>query len=462
MGWNSRKNRLFTPPTDPTNRPAGTAAGTDDDVIASAARVSAERARGMLAQGSGLLPVKLHPKQQAFVDDDRLEILYGGAAGSGKSCSLLAAALKYIHVPNHSALLIRRSYSHLTMAGGLIPMAREWLTGKATYNASTFTWGFPNGSKLAFGYLDGERDLDKYQGAEFQFVGFDEATQFPEHHYRYLFSRLRRSTLVDVPLRMRAASNPGGIGHDWVKRRFLVEGEQNGRRFIPASLVDNPSLDREMYERSLAELDPLTRQRLLAGDWDAVPEGGMFKRDWFQIVEPYQVPDELRPVRYWDRASTVPRPNTDPDWTVGVLAGCHRGVWYLVDIQRFRGSSSENERRIRRTAEADGRRVPIWMEQEPGSSGKDVIDHYARNVLPGYTFKSNRPTGNKQDRAAPVGAAAEQGNLKLVNGRWVSDFLDEAGAFPMGGHDDQIDALSGVFAVLTTRHVVRSLKVSWL
>jgi predicted phage terminase large subunit-like protein len=194
------------------------------------------------------------------------------------------------------------------------------------------------------------------------------------------------------------------------------------------------------------------------GDWDAVPDGGMFKRGWFEVIEAWQVPPGVRLVRFWDRASTVPRSGTDPDWTVGVLAGQHRGVWYVTDLQRFRASSAENEKRILATAKRDGRGVRIYMEQEPGSSGKDVIDHYARYVLRGFAFKSQRPTGKKVERAAPVASAAEMGHVKLVSGRWVTDFLDEASAFPMGAHDDQIDALSGAFGVLTKKFVTRSFR----
>ena len=434
---------------DPRRHGAVTAAVTSDDVIATAARASAERARGMLSTGSTLLPIKLHPKQQEFVDDDGLEVLYGGAAGSAKSTALLASSLKFAHVPGYSALLLRRSYSHLTMAGGLIPMAREWLAKHATWNASTFTWTFPNGSKVAFGYLDSDRDLDRYQGAEFQLLRFDELTQFPEHHYRYLFSRLRRSTLVDVPIRMRAASNPGGIGHEWVKRRFLIEGEQNGRRFIPASLVDNPSLDREEYERSLSELDPLTRATATRGRL-----GRRARRRSVQarLVRRHRaVPSATRPSTRSLLGPCLDHSEGGHGPRLDVWRTRRRRPWRLVRarpsavprlVERERASHSANGR--------DGRSQGAGLHgARAGVSGKDVIDHYARNVLRGYTFRSIRPTGNKQERAAPVASAAEQGLVKLCSGRWVGDFLDEVSAFPMGSHDDQVDAVSGAFGVLT-------------
>ncbi len=428
------------------------------DLIEHALTTAGARARGLLSAGHDLVPIELHDKQTEFVEDDRLEVLFGGAAGGGKSVAMLASSLKYVHVPGTASLLVRRSYSHLSQPGGLIALSRAWLAGTATYHAATFTWHFPNGSTLTFGHLDSERDLDKYQGAEYQFVGFDELTQFPENYFRYLFSRLRRREGIGVPLRMRGSSNPGGIGHDWVKRRYIVE-ERDDRRFIPSLLTDNPSLDQAEYLRSLEHLDPLTRQRLLEGDWDATADGGMFKREWMHILGQWDVPKSLRPIRYWDRAATVPQKGRDPDWTAGALVGFHQGVWYVLDMQHFRGTSETNEKRIRQVAEADTRRVPVYMEREPGSSGLDVISHYARRVLPGFTFRGVRPTGPKTERAAPVASAAEQGNLRLVAGPWVSAFLDEAGAFPLGPHDDQIDAVSGAFGQLIKRRRLRSFTI---
>jgi predicted phage terminase large subunit-like protein len=344
-------------------------------------------------------------------------------------------------------LILRRRFGDLNMPGGLVPTSREWLaSSNAKFNADKYTWMFPSGASLSFGYLDHTRDLDRYQGSQLQFVAFDELTQFPEDHYRYLFSRLRRPEGLDVPLRMRAASNPGGIGHSWVKQRFLVEGEEHGRVYVPALLQDNPSLDREQYVESLQQLDPLTRQRLLDGDWDATAEGGMFRASWFPVIEADQLPKGMRWYRFWDRAATAPEQGKDPDWTCGVLIAQHKGAWYVRDVQRFQASSQGNETRIKRTAEMDGRRVIIRFEQEPGSSGKDVISYYQREVLKGYDFKGVRSTGSKIERAGPVASAAEAGNLLLVSGHWIGDFLDELAGFPMVNHDDQVDALSGGFA----------------
>lgn len=387
------------------------------------------------------------PKQAEFLLLPHLEALYGGAAGGGKSDALLMAALQYVDVPGYAAILFRRTYADLALPGALMDRAHEWLDGTAAqWNDKEKTWRFPLGATMSFGYLEHENDKYRYQSAEFQFIGFDELTQFSESQYRYLFSRLRRLKGAKIPLRIRAASNPGGVGHEWVRQRFLIEGPTRGRPFIPARLQDNPHLDAEEYRRSLANLDPVTRAQLLNGDWSARQVGNKFRREWFEIVDP--APPGIRKVRYWDLAATEPKPGTDPDWTVGALVGEADGVYYVCDIRRVRTTPRGVEALVRQTAELDGRDVEIYMEQEPGSSGVNTIDHYARYVLKGFAFHGVKVSGSKELRANPVSAAAEAGNVKLVRGPWVGEFLDEAEAFPLGAHDDQVDAVSGAVEAL--------------
>lgn len=376
--------------------------------------------------------------------------MYGGAAGGGKSVSLLASALQFIREPGYAAILIRRTFRDLNQPGGLIPLAREWLTGTpgAKWSATDCRWTFPNDATLSFGYLDNDRDTDQFQGAEFNFVGFDELTQFPQNRYTYMFSRLRKQKDSNVFLRMRSATNPGNIGHDWVKQRMLVEGPSKGRTFIPALLEDNPSLDRESYESALSELDPVTRARLRAGDWGIRPEGNLFKRAWFDVVP--QVPPCRQIVRAWDLAATEQTQGNDPDYTVGVKMGiADDNTAYLMDLIRLRGSPSEVQSTVKQTAMLDGVGVSIRIEQEPGASGKTLIDHYQREVLHGFDCRPVSTTGDKVTRANPFSAACERGGVKLLARSWVSEFLDELTAFPMVAHDDQVDAAVYAYSELT-------------
>jgi predicted phage terminase large subunit-like protein len=430
----------------------------------SARAVTAEQIRALPAETRNRLAKLLSPRmnryiphrptvrQSAFLLLHQREALYGGAAGGGKSDALLIAALQYVDVPGYSALILRRTFRQLSMADSLIPRSHEWLAGTdASWNGEARRWTFPSGATLEFGHLEHEADKYSYQGAAFQFVGFDELTQFGETQYLYLLSRLRRLAGASIPIRMRAASNPGGLGHVWVKLRF-VEPRNSERPFVPARLEDNPHLDRVEYAKSLAELDPFTRAQLLAGDWSAKAPGSKFRREWFEIVD--AAPADAARVRYWDLAATAPKPGTDPDWTAGARVSLTKaGVWYVEDIARMRTTPGGVESAVRQCAELDGRAVTVYVEQEPGASGVNTIDNYVRRVLLGFACRGDRPTGPKDVRANPVSSQAEAGNVKLVRGAWIPAFLDEAESFPGGDHDDMVDAVSGAFGKLAVRGV---------
>lgn len=407
------------------------------------------------------------------------EVFFGGAAGGGKSDALLMAALQYVDVPHYNAILFRRSFTDLTLPGALLDRAREWLGGlDARWDDREHTWKFPkirpcdlhdgrdgrrdspcdSGGSLTFGYLQTDRQKYRYQSADFQFIGFDELTQFSEGMYTYLFSRLRKEKSLKVPLRMRSGSNPGGFGHEWVKRRFIdLKTRRPEAIFVPSKIDDNPSLDRTEYLHALAQLDPITRARMLAGDWD-IQEDGMFKARWFNWADVRPATSTLRLVRYWDLAATAATPESDPDWTAGALCAIdtYTGAWWIVDLVRDRLNSNGVERLVRSTAEKDGRAVPVIIEQEPGASGKSLLNYYARLVLPGFNVRGARPVHAKDVRAAPVASQAEAGNLYLVRAQWNAAFLDEAEGFPYAQHDDQVDAVSGAFAVLTTGGAAQS------
>lgn len=391
-----------------------------------------------------------HIKQAAFLSLPHREALYGGAAGGGKSDAMLMAALQYVDVPGYSALLLRRTFPDLNQPGGLIPLAQEWLGGSgAKWNDNDHRWTFPSGATITFGFLQYENDKLRYQGAAYQFIGYDELTQFTQTQYRYLFSRLRKLEGSPVPLRMRAASNPGGPGHEWVKERFITARAAN-RVFIPAKLSDNPSLDQDEYLGSLAELDHHTRRQLLEGDWDSRPPGDLFRREWFEKIK--KAPDGCRWVRFWDMAATEPSDsNPDPDFTVGLRMGRHPGGYFVVEhVHRIRVRPSSVKDATRSMADRDGIGTVVALEQEPGSSGKVVVDDL-KTFLQDRTVRGYRSTGKKWDRASVVSSKAEHGLIKIVEGPWNTAFLDEVEAFTQDdshAHDDIVDALSGAYTQL--------------
>lgn len=394
--------------------------------------------------------------QKVFLRTYSLEALFGGAAGGGKSSALLMSALQYVDVPNYSAILFRRTYADLALPGAIMDRFQSWVANfsEIRWNANNYTAIFPSGARISFGYLNNQQDYLRYKGAEFQFIGMDEVTEIRESDYRYLFSRLRRPAkgeLAQVPLRMRCASNPAP---NWVRQRFIVEGQETGRVFVPSKLTDNPGIDADSYRQALQALDPIERRRLEQGDWWSTTLGTLFERENFILIEPYEVPQitsSARAVRFWDLAATEPsHSNPDPDWTVGTLMILENGIAYILDVRKARVKGDKVEQLIAQTAYEDGKSVAIRMEQEPGSSGKALVDQYARYVLNGYDFMGMRSTGDKITRARPFAAAVANGNVRLVRGPWITELLDEFSSFPEAcNHDDQVDSAVGAFTHLT-------------
>jgi predicted phage terminase large subunit-like protein len=446
-----------------------------------------------------------HPAQQVFLSLMDKEVMYGGAAGGGKSDALLMAALQFVDVPGYSALILRRTWPDLNAPGAILDRARTWFADTdAQQKDGGRVWEFPTrqldgqpsqSARIQFGYLLHDKDKHKFQSAEYQFIGFDELTHFEDTIYHYMFSRIRRPSvsclncrtsirsyrdkagnlywkhtnaegkkcketfpdpkvlvqypegstgmsIFDVPLRMRSATNPGGVGHVWVKERFIDSATRDPNSyFVRARLSDNPSLDQETYRENLAHLLPVDRERLLNGDWDVEEEGAMFARHDFEVIDEAPVGGDV--VRFWDMAATL-----DGDYTVGAKVRHFDGQWFIEDINRFRLKPHDVEKMIRQTAMLDGQYLPIRMEQEPGSAGVNNISHYRRNILPGFNFDGTRSTGDKIQRAYPVASAAQAGNVFLVKGAWNKDFIEEAALFPNGANDDQVDAVAGAVAEL--------------
>jgi predicted phage terminase large subunit-like protein len=424
-------------------------------------------------------------RQEAFLRLPCAEALFGGAAGGGKSVALLAGAAQFGDVPGYNALLLRTTLRELEQPGGLMDLAEQWFgPTKAHWSGEQLAWRFPTGSRsgaggasIRFGYLDSQRDVSRYAGSSFSFVGFDELSQVDEISYRRMFRVLRQAntgaglgrapdglTLADVPVRTRATSNPGGPNHQWIKQRFVdPQTRDPGVVFIPSRWLDNPHIDLDDYEKRLARLPIVERKRLRDGDWEVADEGEMFRREWFELVERASVPAHTRKVRYWDFAASPPTlANPDPDWAVGLRLELddRTGIYYITGIVRQRRNAGQIQQLVRATAEADGGTVTIHLEQEPASNSEFMIDHFKREVLQGFAVYPHRPTGSKEARAQIVAAAAENGYVKLVPGPNTADFLDEVAAFPRAAHDDCADALSGAHHALGRRR--KTGKSSWV
>lgn len=276
--------------------------------------------------------------QEEFLSAGERDVLYGGAAGGGKSFALLADPLRYCHNPHHRGLLLRRTLDELTE---LIDKSRQLYTKAfpgAKFRESKSTWVFPSGATIWFTYLDRDKDVTRFQGQAFNWIGIDEITQYPTPYvWDYLRSRLRATDPeLQEHLYMRCTANPGGVGGWWVKKMYIEGTPENKafpafdidtrktfawpsghekagqplffRKFVPARLTDNPHLMADgQYEAMLRSLPDVERKRLLEGDWD-VAEGAAFPEfsRVKHVVEHFDIPTNWPRIRAADYGYSAP------------------------------------------------------------------------------------------------------------------------------------------------------------
>jgi predicted phage terminase large subunit-like protein len=440
-------------------------------------------------------PIEIRPHegpQERFLMSDADIVIYGGAAGGGKSYAILLDPLyEAMTVKGFSAVIFRRTHPEIKNPGGL------WDTSRLLYplvdageKVSSLQWVFPGtAATVKFAHMQHEKNKYDWQGSQIPYIGFDELTHFDKSMFFYMLSRNRSG--CGVKARIRATCNPDP--DSWV-RAFIIwwintdtgypiperdgviryfarvndelewadTAEELTKRglkpksvtFIGANIYDNPTLlkGNPDYVASLQALTKHERDRLLGGNWNARAKAGdFFKRESFEIVDVAPAGDDE--VRYWDRACTEESEHSpNPDWTVGLKMRKVRGVYYVLDLRRFRASPGRVENAIKIVASQEPH-TTICLEQDPGQAGEAEVSYLIKG-LAGYDVKVNRVTTAKDVRAKPVAAQAEAGNVKLVRGEWNDAFLDEMDTFPDPkdkSKDDQVDTLSGAFNYLTRK-----------
>lgn len=413
----------------------------------------------------------LFRKQVEFLCFEGSEALYGGSAGGGKSVAILAAALQFAEQPGYAALILRRTFKQLSKADSILWKAKEWLLSVpgVRYNGDDHMFTFPSGATLEFGHMEHENSIFNYQGGSWGFVGVDEATQFTESMLTYPRTRQRRLAGSKVPMRWRGATNPGGVSHDYVKRRYIKDAAGKNpatkdRQFFPATIDDNPHIDREEYVKQLREsgITGLLLDQLLKGDWEAVA-GGRFKAEWFEqrytmrgdyILHP-SAPREYR----WqdcDRFMTVDPAASEKstaDWTVALVwLRTPRNELLLWDGIRFQADIPDIIPRLESLARKWGC-SGVWIEAVAANNG--VYAFAKRTTMPA---KSLNPMGlDKLVRATAAMNLASEGRIWLpvpglrpslpledIEAEWYRFTGDEK----QDAHDDAVDCLSYAAKIL--------------
>ena len=416
-------------------------------------------------------------------------------------------------VKGFTGVIFRRSNPQIRNEGGLWDESEKLYTlfdGQPRVSAP-FEWYFPAGKQtMRFAQLQHEKSKNEWQGAQIPFIGFDELTHFTESQFFYLMSRNR--SVCGVTPYMRATCNPDA--DSWVADfiAWWIEQDENSpnyglaipervgvlryftrkrdqmywadepeelyylyedyppsvdRRtlvksvtFIPASVFDNKILleTNPEYLGSLEALPLVERERLLGMNWKVRPtSGNVFNKAWWKYCTAVPTSD-IKWVRYWDKAATdaveekayVER----TPYTAGVLVGRTRqGTFYVADVKREQLSPGKRNEMIQQTALEDEEEygaVTIWVEQEPGSGGKESAQISVRE-LAGFVVRTERVTGDKLGRAMPSSAQVEAGNVYLLKAPWNGPFVDEAHGFPIARIKDQVDAFSGAMNKLSRR-----------
>lgn len=441
--------------------------------------------------------------QEKFLSTPADIAIYGGAAGGGKTYALLLEATRYTRNSKFGAVIFRRQSIQITQEGGLWDSSfgvYGGIKGATPKTSPRYHWKFKSGARVNFAHIDGDKDLDKWQGSQIPLICFDELTHFTKKQFFYMLSRNR--TTCGIKPYVRASCNPDA--DSWVadfvrwwinpdtgypiqersgKIRWMVHmhdiiswfdkkedgiqfAKNNGLddkkaehsvksvTFIASTLQDNKILmDADpTYIANLLALTEVEKERLLYGNWKIKASAGKyFKRSQIGPSNMLsQLPaDVVFWCRAWDIAATDETEGGDPDYTAGVLIGRRKdGSFIVADVINQLVKAGDVEKLIKMTAISDrakyGTMCCIRVPQDPGASGKIVAKSYIK-MLAGFNVKSEAVSGSKELRATPFAAQWQNGNVYVLIADWNEMYFNQLESFPASSHDDMVDASSDAF-----------------
>lgn len=435
--------------------------------------------------------------QTMFMASSADIVIYGGAAGGGKTYALLLEALRHKNIKGFGAVIFRKNFTQITAEGGLwdastkifsqVPDAHQRKTPK-------LHWKFDAGAKLTFAHLDREEDLLAWQGTEIAYLAFDELTHFTKHQFLYMLSR-NRSTCGVKPY-VRATCNPdsdswvadfiswwidqdtgypirersgvvrymcvlndviywGDSPEDLAEKYDIPPTDCKSVTFIASRLEDNKILmtSDPSYLSNLKAMTEVDMERLLYGNWKIKAQAGRyFKRTQVTIIT--EAPNDIIMwCRAWDLAATDEDENGDADLTAGVLMGLRKGGTVVVlNVINQRIKAGDVEKLVYNTALIDRQRYGyqyiVRVPQDPGQAGKVLAGQYVK-LLSGFNVKTLPVSGSKELRATPFAAQWQNGNIEVLLGDWNEEYFSQLESFPESKHDDMVDASSDAFSELT-------------
>lgn len=422
--------------------------------------------------------------QTLFLDLTEVDIvIFGGTVYGGKTYALLLDPLHYVHESLFKAVLFRRTKVQIRNEGGLWDTSTEvYPYAGARPLENILEWRFPSGATVRASHMEHESNRYDWDGAQLEWVGFDQLEAFSRKQFFYLLSRTR--SVSGIRPKIRGSCNPPDteVGEwlkellaPWIDEKFEEPAESGevrymindsgGIRWVPEGTINALSITfvrSTIYDNKiglardpsyLAKLNSLPgedRQRLLEGKWEIVREGGMFRREWFDIIEPSQLRADLRWIRVWDMAAT----EGGGCYTAGAKMATFGDYYFIADVVRDQLAPGGTDALQQATAMLDGPLVHVYEEREPGSSGIHTVHSKASTVFKGYAYTELPAIGDPILRAKPFASAAEPrigdkfGKVKLVRGEWNADLISELVKFPNAKYKDQVAAISWGVMVL--------------